>query len=366
MISFAPTEEQQLIIDTVKRFAAERLRPAAHDADENRATPADLINRGWDLGLLPSAIPERYSGFGDTHSMVTGVLAAEELGCGDLPISLHLLTPNLFALPILHAGTDSQKERWLAPIAEGGFAPYTAALIEPRWDFDAHTLQTTATPASDGDGYLLNGHKAYVPLAADAPAILVYAREGDSTQAFIVERDAAGLTIGTREQHMGMRALATYEVQLDEVRVGMDAKLGGVAGCDVDKLLNYSRVALGALALGVARGAYEYALQYAKQRETFGRPIAQYQAVAFMLADMLIEIESARGLVLEAAWKLDQGHNATQAASIAKHYTDEAVLFVTDRAVQVLGGHGYIREHPVERWLREGRGFATTMGMAML
>jgi alkylation response protein AidB-like acyl-CoA dehydrogenase len=146
----------------------------------------------------------------------------------------------------------------------------------------------------------------------------------------------------------------------------VQAKLGGQEGCDVELLLNYSRIALGALALGVARGAYEYALGYAKQRETFGRPIAQYQAVAFMLAEMAIEIESARGLVWEAAWALDKGQNASRAAALAKQYTDEMVLFVTDRAVQVLGGHGYIREHPVERWLREGRGFATILGIAMI
>ena len=366
MISFTPSEEQQLIMDTVRRFAAERMRPAAHDADEQRAVPSDIITRGWDLGLLPSAIPERYSGFGDQHCALTGALAAEELGCGDLPLALHLLTPHLFALPILHAGTDTQKERWLAPIAEGSFTPYTAALIEPRWDFDAHALHTTATLAPDGEGYILSGHKAYVPLAAHAPAMLVYAREGDDTQAFVVERGTEGLHVLEREQHMGIRALQTHELRLDEVRVGIDAKLGGMHGCDLDLLLNYSRIALGALALGVARGAYQYALQYAKQRETFGRPIGQYQAVAFMLAEMLIEIESARGLIWEAAWTLDKGQNGTRASAIAKQYSDDAVLFVTDRAVQVLGGHGYIREHPVERWLREGRGFATFLGLAMI
>lgn len=364
MISFTPNDEQQLIIDTVRRFAAERIRPAAHDADEQRATPADLIARGWDLGLLPSAIPESYSGFGDEHSAVTGALAAEELAYGDLPIALHLLTPHLFAIPILHAGSEEQKERWLPTLAEGGFAPYTAALIEPRWNFDPHSLTTVATPT--GDGYSLSGAKAYVPLAADAPAMLVYAREGERTQAFIVERGAAGLTIGAREQHMGLRALATYEVTLDEVQVDAEARLGGAAGCDPSVLLSYSRVALCALALGVARAAYDYALDYAKQREAFGRPIAQYQAVAFMLAEMAIEIESARGLVWEAAWALDKGQDATRASAIAKQYTDDAVLFVTDRAVQVLGGHGYIREHPVERWLREGRGFAATLGLAMI
>jgi alkylation response protein AidB-like acyl-CoA dehydrogenase len=364
MISFLPGDEQQLIIDTVRRYASERLRPAAHDADEGRSTPADVIARGWDLGLLPSAIPEQYGGFGDEHSAVTGVLAAEELAYGDLPMALYLLTPNLFAIPVLHCGTDEQKQRWLATLVEGEFAPYTAALIEPRWDFDPAALATTAT--RDGDGYVLNGVKAYVPLAEDARAMLVYAREGDATQAFIVERGAAGLTVGEREQNMGIRALPTYAVKLDDVRVPLDARLGGEAGCDLNLLLNYSRVALGALGIGVARGAFEYARDYAKQREAFGRPIAQYQAIAFMLAEMAIEIEAARALVWEAAWALDQGQDATRAASLAKHYADEATLFVTDRAVQVLGGHGYIREHPVERWLREGRGFAAFLGLAMI
>jgi acyl-CoA dehydrogenase len=364
MISFTPSDEQNLIIDTVRRFAAERLRPAGHDADESRTAPADLIARGWDLGLLPSALPESFGGFSEEHSAVTGSLAAEELAYGDLPLALNLLTPNLFAIPVLHAGTDEQRERWLPTIAEGSYAPYTAALIEPHWNFDPHALTTTATPT--GDGYLLGGVKGYVPLAPDAPAMLVYAQEGDRTQAFIVEQGAPGLKVRAREQHMGIRALATYEIVLEDVEVGAEAKLGGAQGCDVDLLLNYSRVGLGALALGVARASYDYALGYAKQRETFGRPIAQYQAIAFMLAEMAIEIEAARGLVWEAAWTLDQGTNATRAASLAKQYADETVLFVTDRAVQVLGGHGYIREYPVERWLREGRGFATFLGLAMV
>ncbi|GAB4119045.1 MAG: acyl-CoA dehydrogenase family protein [Roseiflexaceae bacterium] len=366
MISFTPSDEQQLIIDTVRRFASERLRPAGTAADEARSLPADLITRGWDLGLLPSAIPERFSGFGEQHSAVTGVLAAEELAYGDLAAAMTILTPNLFALPILHAGSEAQQERWLPTITEGGFAAYTAALIEPRWDFDPANLSTTATLSPDGEGYILQGRKAYVPLAADAPAMLVYAREGDRTQAFVVERGVAGLVVHDREQHMGLRALPTYEVTFEEVLVPAEAKLGGAVGCNLDLLLNYSRVGLGALAIGVARAAYEYALAYAKQREAFGRPIAQYQAVAFMLSEMIIEIEAARGLVWEAAWQLDRGQNATRAASLAKQYADEAVLFVTDRAVQTLGGHGYIREYPVERWLREGRGFATFLGMAMV
>ncbi len=173
MISFTPTDEQQLIIETVRRYATERLRPAAHDADEGRATPPDLISKGWDLGLLPSAIPEEYGGFGEAHSALTGALAAEELAYGDLPMALHLLTPNLFGIPLLHCGTEEQKQRWLPRLTDATFAPYTAALIEPRWDFDPLALQTSAE--KELNGYVLNGHKGYVPLADQAEAILVYA-----------------------------------------------------------------------------------------------------------------------------------------------------------------------------------------------
>jgi alkylation response protein AidB-like acyl-CoA dehydrogenase len=364
MISFTPSDEQNLIIETVRRYAAERLRPASHDADERRETPAGLIAKGWELGLLPSAIPEQYGGFGEEHSALTGVLAAEELAYGDLPMALYLLTPNLFALPLLHCGSEEQKQTWLPRVIEGDFAPYTAALIEPRWSFDPYALETTAE-LQDGE-YVLNGRKSYVPLAADAQAILVYAREGDRTQAFIVPHGADGLQVLEREQHMGIRALPTYELRLEGLRVPAGARLGGEAGCDVELLLSYSRVALAGLSVGLARAAYEYALGYAKEREAFGRPIAQNQSIAFMLAEMAIEIEAARALAWEAAWALDKGQGAVRQAALAKHYADEAVLLVADRAVQILGGHGYIREHPVERWLRDGRGFTTFLGLAMI
>jgi len=364
MISFTPTEEQQLIIETVRRYATERVRPAAHDADENRATPPDIIAKGWDLGLLPSAIPEQYGGFGEAHSALTGALAAEELAYGDLAMALYLLTPNLFGIPVLHCGTEEQKQQWLPRITDAAFVPLTAALIEPRWDFDPLALHTTAE--REYGGYLLNGHKAYIPLAAESQAILVYAREGGATQAFIVEKGTNGMTMLEREKHMGLRALPTYEVKLEDVRVLHAARLGGEAGCDAALLLNYSRVALASLAVGVARGAFEYARDYAKQREAFGRPIAQFQAIAFMLAEMAIEVDAARLMAWEAAWALDQGKDATRGAALAKQYADDAALFVADRAVQVLGGHGYIREHPVERWLRDARGFAMMLGLAMI
>jgi acyl-CoA dehydrogenase len=214
----------------------------------------------------------------------------------------------------------------------------------------------------------LNGVKAYVPLASDAPWMLVYAQDSESGQvdAYLVEDSVRGVEVEKREQLMGVRALPTYRVKFTDATVDLACRLGGEKGADYHALLNRSRVALAALAVGVARGSLEYARDYAKERVQFGAPIATKQAIAFMLAEMAIEVDSARLMAWEAAWKLDQGQDATQEAYLAKQYADKAVLFVTDSAVQTLGGHGFIREHPVERWLRNGRGFTTFDGLAMV
>ncbi len=360
MISFTPGDEQQLVIDTVRRFASEQLRPLAHDADEQRSTPAEVLTRGWELGLLHNAIPEALGGIADAQAALTGALALEELAAGDVALGWHLLLPATFAVPLARAGSDAQRERWLTPLLEGGYAPLSAALIEPTWDFDPTALQTVAF--ADGDEYLLTGLKGYVARANDAAALLVYARVGDELAAFIVPRDSAGVAVLDREQHMGLRALPTYQVRFDGVWLPAASRLPGT----IEPLLDRSRVALAASAVGVARGAYEYARAYALQREAFGRPIAQNQSIAFMLAEMAIEIDAARLLAWEAAWRLDRGLPAMREAALAAQYADEMVLMVTDRAVQILGGHGYIREYPVERWLREARGFPTFLGLAIV
>ena len=261
-------------------------------------------------------------------------------------------------------GTEEQKKEYLPLFCDAAFEPATAALIEPRYDFDPNELATTAT--LDRDEYVLNGQKCYVPLAANANRLLVWAAENGATQSFIVPKGTPGLEIGEREKNMGIKALSTYELTLNDCRVPKSNKLGGEAGCDFNRILNYSRVALAAMAVGVANAAYEYAREYAKEREAFGEPIASRQAIAFMLAEMAIEADATRLMAWEAAWKLDRGEDATKECYLAKSYADDMVLTVTDRAVQVLGGHGYIREHPVELWLRNGRGFATFDGMAMV
>jgi len=292
------------------------------------------------------------------------VLVAEDLAYGDLSIAMHALAPGLVALPILEAGTDEQKAEYLALFCDKAFKPATAALIEPRYDFDPNELATTAT--LDGNEYVLNGQKCYVPLAADAGLLLVWAAENGVTQGFIIPKGTPGLEIGEREKNMGIKALTTYELALSDCRVPQANKLGGEAGCDFNRILNHSRVALAAMAVGVAKAAYEYAREYAKERHAFGEPIASRQAIAFMLAEMAIEVDAARLMAWEAAWKLDRGEDATKECYLARTYADDMVLAVTDRAVQVLGGYGYIRDYPVEMWLRNGRGFVTFDGMAMV
>jgi len=364
MISFSPSEEQQMIINMVRGFATDRLRKVYRESDENGEVPADVVDTAWEFGFISTSIPEEFQGLGEERSTLAGTLIAEELAWGDLSIAMHALCPSLVVLPIVENGTEEQKSSYLPGFCGDRFKTATAALLEPRFGFDSAELSTVAMP--DNGDYVLNGKKCYVPLAADADLILVYASEGGQTQGFIVEKGIAGLEVTEREKNMGIKALATYEVSLDECRVPKGNRLGGEVGCDFGRIMNCSRVALAAMAVGVARGAFEYARDYAKDRTAFGEPIASRQAIAFMLAEMAIEVDAVRLMTWEAAWKLDHGEDATKEASLLKSYADDMVLMVTDRAVQILGGHGYIRDHPVELWLRNGRGFATFDGMAMV
>ena len=363
MISFSPTEEQSLIVDTLKRYAKDRLREIFRDADENGEIPREIVKKGWELGLLGSAIPEEYAGFGEL-SAVTNALALEELAWGDLATTLALSAPASFALPILVAGTEAQKQTWLPQFSDETMPPVTAALLEPVIKFDPRALQTTAT--RNGNSYTLQGVKAYVPLLQAAEHVLVYANENGTTQAFLVPTNTAGLEVGEREKLMGVRALEVSRLTLNTVEVPAEAKLGAAEGINFDLLYARSQVALAAMAVGVARGAYEYALEYARNRQAFGEAIGQRQSIAFMLAEMLIEIDATRLMTWEAAWKLDNDQDAVRAALLAKYYADKTVLMVCDRAVQILGGHGYIREFPVELWLRNARGFVAFDGLAMV
>ncbi len=365
MVSFTPTEDQQLLVDTINRYALNDIRKIAHEADESGEAPLNVVKTGWQIGLVPSAVPAELGGFGEL-SAITGVLAAEELAFGDLAVALHVLTPALFAYPVILYGTAEQRETLLPAFLEETPTPATAALLEPGVFFDPRDLKTTAA-RRDGR-IILNGAKAYVPLAAEAQHMLVYARDSESgrVDGYIVARDTAGVQIEKREQLMGLHALPTYRVHFNDVAVEPDMVLGGAVGCDYEALLVRGNVALAALAVGVARASFEYARDYAKQRVQFNKPIAQNQSIAFLLADMALEIDGVRLMAWEAAWKLDKGEDATQEAYLARQAANKMALFVTDGGLQVLGGYGFIREYPAERWLRNGRGFPTFDGLALI
>jgi alkylation response protein AidB-like acyl-CoA dehydrogenase len=359
MINIQLDEEQQLIQDTVSSFAKEQIRDAAREADENNTVPAAIIDKAWELGLIQNTIPEAYGGYGAEASAVTGTVIAESLAEGDLSIAMHALSPKLVVDPVLHLGNDEQKQRVLPTYAGEKFVPGSAAVSEPRWNFSVSTMKTTAI--SDGDNYVLNGQKCLVPLAKDAPFTIVYAKDDDGVVgAFIVEQGTAGYNIGDREANLGLRALETYEVTLEDCKVPAANRLGS----DALTMLRRARIGHAAMAVGVAKASLDYAIVYAKDREVFGVKVAQKQAIAFMLADMAIEVDSARLLAWEAAWLIDEGEDHIREVALADKFAAEAVMTVTDNGIQVLGGHGFIRDHPSEMWARNGRGFATFEGLA--
>jgi alkylation response protein AidB-like acyl-CoA dehydrogenase len=361
MYSFEPSEEQKMLIDAVNRFATNDMRPAAHDAEESGLFQPKLIEKGWEMGVLQASIPEAYGGFGD-RSVVTGVLAAESMAWGDLAGSMAVMTPGLFTLPILLAGTEAQKEKYLPPVVEDAWQPYSAALLEPKFDFDANDLATTAEV--DGDAYILNGEKTYVPFAAEAKAMILYAKLDGRTRGFILPAGTPGVNIpAERQKLMGLNALPFYSVKLEGVRLPISHILPGEFG----PVLDASRVALASMAVGVAKAAFEYSRDYAKDRDVFGMKVAQIQSIAVMLAELALAIESMRALTWEAAWMLDTGKpDASKMAYLTQTGSADMVMMVTDRAVQILGGHGYIREHPVELFMRNGRGFTAFTGLAMV
>ncbi len=308
MISFELSEEQRMIRDTVAAFANDEIRPAAREADETGTIPPALIAKSWELGLVRGAIPEQFGGYGDQRSAVTGAIVGEELAFGDLSTALHMLAPRLLAYPVLEMGTDEQRAQFLKLFGTDNFVAASAALMEPRFDFDPAALETVAR--RDGASYVLSGAKCCVPLAGDASTLLVYAAsdpEAVGVDGFILARDTPGLRIGGPEQNMGIKGLGTFEVTREDCRAGPETRLGGEKGINFTRLVSLARIAMASMAVGVSRAAFEYARTYAKDRKAFGVPIATKQAVAFMLAEMAIEVDAMRLLVWEAAARLDKG-----------------------------------------------------------
>lgn len=356
MIDFEPTQEQALVVETVRQFAENEIRPHARECDEAGTLRPATLATAHELGLVANGLPEAFGGGGEP-SAILGTLIAEELAWGDLSTALAILSPSLLGVPVARFGTDEQKQRVLPTLCGGQFVPGSLAIVEPRFDSDVLRPQTLAK--RDGDEYILDGRKCQVPWIEGGRDVLVIAADGEDVQAFLVDRAAQGLST-TPEKNLGTHALPLVELALEGVRVPAASRLGGAAGSDVREIVNRGRVGLAVAAVGMARAAFELSRDYAKQRETFGAPIATRQSIAFKIADMAIEIDGARLLAWEAACALDDGRDATRYATLAYDQARRVVLRIADDAVQVFGGHGFIRDYLPEMLLRNAAGFASS------
>jgi len=368
MVDFRLDEDQEQIRDMMRKFAREEFRKIARECDEKAELPRDSLDKVWELGFCVNAIPERYGGYELGRSAVTGAIIAEELAWGDVSLAIGALSPLLMMVPIVEFGTEEQKRTWLTAFCGERYFPVTAALMEPRVTFDPTDLRTTVETGDDK--LVINGVKCMVPLAREAEHILVYAVAArgagpGAVEAIIVDKDTPGMEIGEREKNMGLRPLPLYNVMFTDCEVACDRRVGMRDGIDYMRLLNLSRTVLCAMAVGVARASYEYAIDYAREREAFGEPIASRQSIAFMLAEAAMEIDGMRLLAWRSGWRLDRGENATRDATLAKAYCSDQTMKIADYGVQILGGHGYIREHPVEMWFRNGRAFSSIEGLAI-
>jgi alkylation response protein AidB-like acyl-CoA dehydrogenase len=348
-----------LLRDTIREFMTEEVAPVVDEHEKARRFPTDIVRRIGELGWLGINVPERWGGAGmDTLAYA---IAVEEIGrvWGSLGLIVAAHT-SLGCGPLLIAGTDEQRDQFLPPLASGAMLG-AYGLTEPMAGSDAGGTRTTAR--RDGEDWVIDGQKRFITNAGQAGLYILTARTGtsddDSAQisAFIVPADSPGFGVGRLEEKMGLHASATGELQLDGVRVPAANLLGeeGAGFKSFLKVLDGGRISIAALALGLAQAALDAAVPYARTREQFGRPIGSFQGVAFMIADMATEIEAARALVYRAAWLKDQGRDYGLAAAEAKLFASEVSSRVTNAAIQVHGGYGYIEDYKVERFLRDAK-----------
>ncbi len=356
MIGFRPSNEQELLLGAARRFSEQVIRPVAAEYDEREETPWPVLEQAAKAGLIAYKYPQRYGG-GGMENLLTACLITEVLGWGCAGIANAILGCDAVALPIMHAGTEAQKARYLPLFcAEDKVRLGAFALTEPGAGSDVAALSTTAV--RDGRDYILSGQKRFITCGPTAEVYIIFAQLlGAGITAFIVEAETPGLSTGKSERKMGMRASLACDVFLEDVRVPAGNRLGkeGEGFYIAMKYFELNRPVISALAVGLAQAAYEHATQYAKERVQFGQPIITKQAVSFMLADMAIEIEAARLLVWRAAWRIDEGLQSTAASSMAKAYAADMAMQVATNAVQILGGYGVMRDQPAEKWMRDAK-----------
>ena len=361
MISFSLTEEQESAREAIRGFAEAAVRPIARDCDEGAAIPDAFLDQAWELGLTATQLPEDVGGYGSPRSPLTNAIVLEELAYGDASLALAATAPAAFAYAIADQGTAEQQSQFLPAFCGERFATAALAINEPSPAFDVSRQQTRAE--ASGADFVLHGRKCFVPMADRASHFLVTARLGDRHEAFIVARDAAGLSVSDTEKNLGLKPLATATLALDGVRVPATARLGGEGGADVARIVNHGRVALAAVLTGLSRAVLDFCVPYAKDRVAFDEPIAKKQSIAFRLAEMQMEIDCSRWMTWKAASQLEQGLDATKAAHLARRFVTTKSMWIADNGVQVLGGHGFIRDHPVEMWYRNARTLGVLEGI---
>lgn len=357
-MDFRLTEEQEMLRQLVHNFAEKELKPRAHETDEQAELSREVIRKMAGLGLMGMTIPDEYGGMPVDNVSIAIVLEEVGRACGSTGLALEAHTC-LGALPIVRWGTPAQKERFLPRMAAGeSFG--CLALTEPEAGSDLAAARTTAV--EDGDSWVINGSKAWITNASLTDVIVVFLRTdpGAGSRSFslmLVETDRPGLTIGPKEKKMGLRGSPAHPLTFEDVRVPKENLLGerGRGLHQTMAILDSGRVGISALAVGLAQGAYEEAVRYARERVAFGKPIAEHQAIQFMLADMATEIHAGRLMLWHAAWLEDQGRRFSVEASMTKLFTSEMAERVAYRAVQIFGGYGYSREYAVERIYRDVR-----------
>lgn len=352
------TEEQSLLQRTVREFADTEVKPLAKELDETGHFPRENFRKAAELGLTGVAVPEQYGGAGMDHISYTIMIEEISRVCASTGVILSVQN-SLYCDPVLRFGTEEQKKKFLLPFARGErIGCY--ALTEPQAGSNAAALRTKAV--LKGDKYVINGTKAWITNGGAADAAIVYTNtqpeKGEKgITALIVEKGTPGFSIGKEEKKLGINATACCELSFTDCAVPLANRIGDEGeGYKVAlSTLDGGRIGIAAQATGIAQGAFDAALAYAKQRQAFGRPIADLQAIQFMLADMATEIDAARLLVRKAAWKEETGARFSMEASIAKLFASEMATRVAHKAIQIHGGNGYSREYPVERAYRDAR-----------
>jgi alkylation response protein AidB-like acyl-CoA dehydrogenase len=360
-----PDDDQKLITETVSEFAEEILRPAAREADDAATYPPDLIAKASELGITAINIPEDFEGIAAHRSTVTNALVAEALAYGDMGLALPILAPGGVASALTHWGSADQQATYLPEFAGQNVPQACVAMAEPHPLFDPTALKTTAvrTPS----GYRLDGVKSLVPAAVDAELLIVGAQLGGKPALFIVESSARGLSV-TPDPSMGIRAAALGQVELGGVTVPLSARLGEDDATDADysEAIALARLGWAALAVGTCHAVLDYVVPYVKERHAFGEPIAHRQSVAFMCANIAIELDGLRLITWRGASRAEQGLSFAREAALAKRMGTDRGMQIGLDGVQLLGGHGYTKEHPVERWYRDLRAIGVAEGVVVI